>query len=518
MKSNFKWASQPPNNSAIEHSSKLFKCFAFTLLTLLPFFANTQIESHIRKRTEIGDGISPKSVVASGNGLFSAQNMMYRHTITFYNDQGIEVAKVKDEVDLNKFTNGKYKGQQVKGAPVEGQFTADGKYLWISNYQMIGAEFTNPGCDDCIGKTYDPSFLYKINTQNYQIENAVEVGSVPKFLAISPDQKILITSNWVSSDVSIVDLEKEIEIKKIHVGPHPRGIAITKDSEFAFVTVMSSTKIAVINLKTFELNYIEEVGGSPRSVVLADNDSTIYISLNTSNEVLKYNRFTQERTTCSTPKGPRSMVLSPDEKYLYVVNYFDNKFTKIATESMKIEAIVPTKNHPIGICGDWKNSEIWVACYTGKIEIFKDFQLEREQNPPSFFGFDLAKLLTFFGNYQSAPEPAAQLAFVPKQVSSKPKLPTKKIIRKIVKKEIVEPQLAGNFYVIVGAFSSRSNAENKKAELISLGFPAQIIEGERLIYVSAKSYLTKADAEIGKISIADQLTDKASPWVFQKDE
>jgi YVTN family beta-propeller protein len=494
----------------------------FTLKLLLIFslfysgFGISQIESHIRKRTELGDGISPKSVVASGNGLFSAQNMMYRHTITFYNDQGIEVAKVKDEVDLNKFTNGKYKGQQVKGAPVEGQFTADGKFLWISNYQMIGAEFTNPGCDDCIGKTYDPSFLYKINTQNYQIENAVEVGSVPKFLAISPDQKILITSNWVSSDVSIVDLEKEIEIKKIHVGPHPRGIAITKDSEFAFVTVMSSTKIAVINLKTFELNYIEEVGGSPRSIVLADHDSTLYISLNTSNEVLKYNRFTEERTSCTTPKGPRSMTLSPDEKYLYVVNYFDNKFTKIATESMKIEAVVSTKNHPIGICGDWKNSEIWVACYTGKIEIFKDFKLEREQNPPKLFGLDWEKLLAFFGDYEPSMIPLPKINDSLLMAVSKPKLPTKRIVRKQVKKEVEIPVLVGDFHVIVGAFSSRSNAENKKAELISLGFPAQIIEGERLIYVSAKSFLTKADSEIGKISIADQLTDKASPWVFQK--
>lgn len=504
------------NSFIIQHLNQL----KFLLICSLFYsgFGISQIESHIRKRTELGDGISPKSVVASGNGLFSAQNMMYRHTITFYNDQGIEVAKVKDEVDLNKFTNGKYKGQQVKGAPVEGQFTVDGKFLWISNYQMIGAEFNNPGCDDCIGKTYDPSFLYKINTQNYQIENAVEVGSVPKFLAISPNQKILITSNWVSSDVSIVDLEKEIEIKKIHVGPHPRGIAITKDSKFAFVTVMSSTKIAVINLKTFELNYIEEVGGSPRSIVLADHDSTLYISLNTSNEVLKFNRFTEERTSCATPKGPRSMTLSPDEKHLYVVNYFDNKFTKIDTESMKIEAIVPTKNHPIGICGDWKNSEIWVACYTGKIEIFKDFKLEREQNPPTLFGIDWQKLLAFFGDYEPKRIPATKINDSLPMAISKPKLGTKKIIRKPIKKEIEVPSLVGDFHVIVGAFSSRDNAEDKKAELISLGFSAQIIEGERLIYVSAKSFLTKADAEIGKISIADQLTDKASPWVFQKDE
>jgi hypothetical protein len=51
----------------------------------------------------ISGDISPKSVVASDDGLFFAQNMMYRHTITVY-DRNFELVKtIGDQVRLEEF-------------------------------------------------------------------------------------------------------------------------------------------------------------------------------------------------------------------------------------------------------------------------------------------------------------------------------------------------------------------------------------------------------------------------------
>ena len=361
-------------------------CLAFLFYGSALF---SQTETHIRKKMEIADGIAPKSIVASGTGLFSAQNMMYRHSVTIYNHRGERLAKIKDDVNLNKMGFSEYDSDTYKGAPVEGVFTRDGSFLWVSNYFMSGGDFANPGCDDCIGTDFDPGFLYKINTATNAIESVVKVGSVPKFLAMSSDEKTLIASNWVSSDISIIDLETETEVKRVKVGAHPRGIAITDDNSRAFVTIMGSTKIAEVNLDTYDVDYITNLGKSPRSVILADHDSTLYISLNSSNQILKYNRHTEEKKYCKTLGGPRSMTLTPNQKHLYVVNYFDNAFTKINTDSMTVEAIIPTSSKPIGICGNWVDSEIWVACYSGKIEVYKDFLLEKESFPPTFFGLEL---------------------------------------------------------------------------------------------------------------------------------
>ena len=82
----------------------------------------------------INGQITPKSVRASGNGIVSAHNMMYRHSITFYDAKTYALlATVPDSVELAKFGFTQYSGS-YKGAPVEGAFSPDGKYLYVSNY------------------------------------------------------------------------------------------------------------------------------------------------------------------------------------------------------------------------------------------------------------------------------------------------------------------------------------------------------------------------------------------------
>jgi len=71
--------------------------------------------------------ISPKSVVASGTGLFFAQNMMYRHTVTVYNRRGKLVNTIPDTVDLSEFGFEECEGEH-RGAPVEAAFSPDGRY------------------------------------------------------------------------------------------------------------------------------------------------------------------------------------------------------------------------------------------------------------------------------------------------------------------------------------------------------------------------------------------------------
>lgn len=387
----------------------------------------------IYKKTEIQGGISPKSIVSSGNGLFSAQNMMYRHTITLYNKYGRLVGTIEDQVDLKEHGFEEYQESVYRGGPVEAAFSHNGKYLWVSQYQMYGKEFKNPGCDACNGSQYDNSFLYKVNTETQEIEKVIEVGAVPKYLAIAPDESFLIVSNWSSGDISVVDLTTEAETKRIKIGSHPRGIAISRDGKRAFVTVMGSTKVADVNLETDEVNYITGVGKSPRHVVLSDNDSLLYIAVNSSSTVVKYNLHSKEQEIVKTASCPRTMILSPKGDYLYVVNYFSDSFTKIATDSMRIEEVVSTGTKPIGITANWDDSEIWVACYSGKIEIFKDFDLENSGG--SFlFGDELASLfdVEYLKYYKSDNKGSESKVKVDTKEASlseeiyRPKLPAKK--------------------------------------------------------------------------------------------
>jgi len=86
----------------------------------------------------INGAIAPKSVEASNSGLVSAHNMMYRHSVTLYNAQTMELeSTIPDSVKLSDFGYSKYSGT-YRGAPVEGAFSPDGQYLYFTNYAMYG--------------------------------------------------------------------------------------------------------------------------------------------------------------------------------------------------------------------------------------------------------------------------------------------------------------------------------------------------------------------------------------------
>lgn len=292
------------------------------------------------------------------------------HNITVYDESFNLKKKLSDRVNLN--TYGQKKGI-AKGGPVEVAFSHEGKYAWVSNYTMEGDSFPNPGCDNCHGKNYDHSYVYRINTSNYKIEKVIEVGSVPKFVACTPNNQYVLVSNWSSGDVSIIDTDKNLTIKTVNVGRHPRGIAVDSKSKYAYVTVMGSNKIIAIQLSDFSKTVIENVGRAPRHVVLSPDDKYLYCSINSLGKIVKIdlesNMIIAEAFTGS---APRSMEITPDGKFLFVVNYHSNSVSKVDASTMTETHETSTKVRPIGITLNWDKSQVWVACYSGYIQIFKD--------------------------------------------------------------------------------------------------------------------------------------------------
>ena len=146
----------------------------------------------LRYVTTIGGHISPKSVDASGTGLVFAQNMIYTHTVTVYNDRDYRlVATIPDAVTLRNWGYTQYPGRYL-GGPVEAAFSPDRRYVYVSNYSMDGPALTRQGHDVCSpADDYDSSFVYRISVATMRIDQVIHVGSVPKFVAVTPDGRHL---------------------------------------------------------------------------------------------------------------------------------------------------------------------------------------------------------------------------------------------------------------------------------------------------------------------------------------
>ncbi|MGD0852124.1 MAG: cytochrome D1 domain-containing protein [Acidimicrobiales bacterium] len=325
---------------------------------------------------DITGDISPKSVMSTNTGLVFAQNMMYRHTMTVYNSAGTLLKTISDGVVLSRFGVHGRPGL-THGAPVEAAVTPDGKDVWVSNYSMYGTGSGPEGSDTCtpassIAAGDTPSFLYEVSTKTLSVVGVAEVGMVPKFVAVTPNDKYVIASNWCSWTVSVVNEATHRVVATIPVGAYPRGIAISPDSHLAYVAIMGSTVIDVISLSTFKI--VGQIGGvdNVRHVVIdPQNPDILYASLNQPGDVVKIDRLTGKiLAEVHTGSDCRSLAISTDGTALYVVNYLSNTVTELASSNLKILQVVPTGTNPVGVTYDGTTGRVWVAVYTGAILVF----------------------------------------------------------------------------------------------------------------------------------------------------
>ena len=347
-----------------------------TTTTLLPPDGKTSDERTLSVAFRVSnDNLQPKSIVHSGNGLFFAQNMMYRHNVSVFNREGKVVATIDDKVDLAAFgiSTVKMRSSIVKGSPVEAAFSPDSKFAYVSNYKMYGGGW-NPITDDsCQGRNWDPSYVYRISTTSFAIDQVIEVGAVPKFLAVSPDNKFVVVSNFCSQDVSIIDIASGREVQRVLVGSHPRGIAITNDSKTAYVTVMGGGIIVAIDLGNFATRTLNSAGYTPRHIVLSPDNSVMYVSNNKAGSVRAINPVTDELiASVRTGTEPRTMVMSEDGASLYVVNYQDDQLSKIRTSDLTVIQTIATGDRPIGVTYDAEMQQVWVANYSGSLFVYAD--------------------------------------------------------------------------------------------------------------------------------------------------
>ena len=329
------------------------------------------IDRPLKLERTITGAISPKSVVATGTGLVFAQNMMYRHTMTVYDDAGSLVKTIPDSVDLAHFGYAGHDGVS-QGAPVEGAVSPDGRYFYVTNYSMYGANFGPEGSDDCSGPGgLSPSFVYRVDLKTLAITGVAQVGMVPKYIAVTPDNRYILVTNWCSFDLSVIDRATFKEVHRIPLGTDPRGIAVSRDSRTAYIAVMGSSDVARLDLGSFALGWYRGVGLSPRHVVLSPGGQFLYVTLNGADEVAKLDTGSgQVVARVNTGSRPRSMAISPDGTALYVVNYDSNTVTKLRASDMSIVQTIGVGSNPIGITYEPTTNRVWVACYSGGILVF----------------------------------------------------------------------------------------------------------------------------------------------------
>jgi YVTN family beta-propeller protein len=238
---------------------------------------------------------------------------------------------------------------------------------------MYGKGFNKEGTDKCSPSNgYDTSFLSRVNLENYTIDAVYPVGSVPKVVKVTPDNKYILVSNWCSYTVTVISVDSGKTVKTVKLGRYPRGIAIDKSSTYAYVAEMGGSGIHRIDLRDFSKTFIP-VGSNPRAVVLSLDEKTLYVTLNISGKVAAWDLVSNKlKKTVSTGKAARSLAISDDGSALYVVNYLSGTLSKVRTSDLKVIQNIRVCNEPIGVTFDSISQNTWVACYGGSIKVLSN--------------------------------------------------------------------------------------------------------------------------------------------------
>ncbi len=348
----------------------IFTSLVAIISSFFTTYSNGQIVSLITTIDEPRGALTPKSIVHNGQGIFAAQNMMYNHSICFYDRSFDLIRQLDDKVRLSDYGFCDL-DHWYMGSPVECDFSSDGRFAFVSNYKLYGKGFHSDATDNCnTSQEHDRGYVYKIDVQNFEIVEVYQVGSVPKYVFYLEGHQLLAVSNWCSGSVTLIDLISGEKFREISVGSYPRGIAVYENK--LLVAIMGERDVAVIDFKRGIMTSKFTVGSGPRDLHVDNRRGKLYISLNNENALVTYD-LQNEKVIEKKYLGklPRSMALSADGHWLFACLYGDHQVAVLNASEGRLLQKISTCYKPIGIEFDDEKKQLWVACYGGEISVYQ---------------------------------------------------------------------------------------------------------------------------------------------------
>ena len=230
-------------------------------------------------------------------------------------------------------------------APKQVAFSPDGNELWISDLGGHGVEVFDAATMKLLdtvklGKhgavevlfSRDGSTVFASQMETasvFEIDRATRrvrrqmftTGSWSKVMELSPDESKLYVSNWVSDDVSVIDLVTGEEVRRIPTVDTPRGLYVTADGRRLYVAGFGHGDLERIDLATGKSRTLISTGGAMRHLVGDEVHDLLYASDMGTDEVYVVDLATEQvRELARTDNTPNSIDLSPDGRVLYVSN------------------------------------------------------------------------------------------------------------------------------------------------------------------------------------------------------
>ena len=139
-------------------------------------------------------------------------------------------------------------------------------------------------------------------------------------LATADGVQRLYILNSSSDDVTVVDVATNQVIDSIRVGPKPHGLASPASQDILYVATEGDNSLAVVDLiNNKRIAHYPVLGERPHEIEVTADGRYVYIPANRDGV---YEVFDTEKGTIITripvDGGPHNVVVSPDDRYMYL--------------------------------------------------------------------------------------------------------------------------------------------------------------------------------------------------------
>lgn len=274
-------------------------------------------------------------------------------------------------IDLRRFQV--IKTLQTGGAPVEGAFTPDGRFVFITNFDKVTPDGPEAG-------------LWKIDTRTDTVVAHIPGHRYPKGVVVSPDGKLVYFSSWwwPRGYLVAVDVHTNKVVQKARVWNRPRGMAMSPDGKILYLCNFGEFQkksgdlshregagLAWIDPHTLKpLRKLVYGGYLTRHVTASLDGRWVYASHLGSSVLVEFHAKTGKiRRTTRAAIGPKTIDLTSDGRFLLVANYFGRSLSVIDTQTFKeVERVrVPDRLSGLDVSSDdkyvyvsgWDTRRIW---------------------------------------------------------------------------------------------------------------------------------------------------------------
>ena len=266
--------------------SLIMAVMATTSIQALP----TKPENLIKLEATIHQVPSPKSAAFSPNGdeLWVTSLMNKKTGIAVFDTSVISSPKRAAGITL------------PDGGAVEVIFNKDGTRAYASQMET--------------------GHVFEIDTGAKKILRTFNTaGQWTKILLLSSDETKLYAANWLSNDVSEINLSTGELIRKIKTVTMPRGLYVNASSTALYVTGFEEGEIQKIDLATGKGKVLFKTGGAMRHIVADEGRQILFISDMGTATIYKLSLKDDTVTKFATTDiNPNTIALSSDKKMLIV--------------------------------------------------------------------------------------------------------------------------------------------------------------------------------------------------------